>query len=81
MEIEKHSNSQGIQRHRQARNRDEDSAPEPAHEKEEVTSWATRLPKSLQKRIKLRAVREETTVQELARELLQSALDQRESQE
>ena len=81
MAKEKPSISQGIQRHRQARSRDADNAPEPAHEKEEVTTWATRLPKSLQKRIKLRAVKEETTVQELARELLEAALDQREPPE
>lgn len=78
MAKEKPSISDGMRRHRQARkDKRDDSQPERAHEVEEVTTWATRLPESLQKRIKMQAIREDKTVQVLARELLEEALEQR----
>ena len=79
MAKEKPSISDGMRRHRQARKeKREDDQPERAHEVEEVTTWSTRLPESLQKRIKMQPIREDKTVQDLARELLSDALDRRE---
>jgi len=78
MAKEKPSISDGMRRHRQARReKGEADQPERAHEIEEVTTWATRLPESLQKRIKMQAIREDKTVQVLARELLEEALERR----
>lgn len=75
MAKEKPSIKEGMRRHRKAREREEE--PEPAVEQEALKQFATRLPEGLIKEIKLKAVEEETTVQDLVADLLRNSLQGR----